>query len=150
MKARRQMKVQEIITKEIIRTQEDLADRLRLTGFDVTQATVSRDIKEMGLIKVPSAGEDYRYAVPTEVHPTNLRDRLKRLLRETVVSINDTESLIVIRTIPGNAHALAAVLDNSNWEEVIGTVAGDDTILLVIKPKEAVSGVLGRITTLLG
>jgi len=144
------MKVQEIITKEIIRTQEDLADRLRLTGFDVTQATVSRDIKEMGLIKVPSAGEDYRYAVPTEVHPTNLRDRLKRLLRETVVSINDTESLIVIRTIPGNAHALAAVLDNSNWEEVIGTVAGDDTILLVIKPKEAVSGVLGRITTLLG
>ena len=150
MKARRQMKVQEIITKEIIRTQEDLADRLRLTGFDVTQATVSRDIKEMGLIKVPSAGEDYRYAVPTEVHPTNLQDRLKRLLRETVVSINDTESLIVIRTIPGNAHALAAVLDNSNWEEVIGTVAGDDTILLVIKPKEAVSGVLGRITTLLG
>ena len=150
MKARRQMKVQEIITKEIIRTQEDLADRLRLSGFDVTQATVSRDIKEMGLIKVPSAGEDYRYAVPTEVHPTNLQDRLKRLLRETVVSINDTESLIVIRTIPGNAHALAAVLDSSNWEEVIGTVAGDDTILLVIKPKEAVSGVLGRITTLLG
>lgn len=150
MKARRQMKVQEIITKEIIRTQEDLADRLRLSGFDVTQATVSRDIKEMGLIKVPSAGEDYRYAVPTEVHPTNLQDRLKRLLRETVVSINDTESLIVIRTIPGNAHALAAVLDNSNWEEVIGTVAGDDTILLVIKPKEAVSGVLGRISTLLG
>ncbi|HZK55027.1 MAG TPA: arginine repressor [Desulfosporosinus sp.] len=150
MKARRQMKVQEIITKEIIRTQEDLADKLRLSGFDVTQATVSRDIKEMGLIKVPSAGEDYRYAVPAEVHPTNLQDRLKRLLRETVVSINDTESLIVIRTIPGNAHALAAILDNSNWEEVIGTVAGDDTILLIIKPKEAVPGVLGRLTTLLG
>jgi transcriptional regulator of arginine metabolism len=150
MKARRQMKVQEIITKEIIRTQEDLADQLHLSGFDVTQATVSRDIKEMGLIKVPCADDDYRYAVPTEVHPTNLQDRLKRLLRETVVSINDTESLVVIRTIPGNAHALAAVLDNSNWEEVIGTVAGDDTILLVIKPKEAVSGVLARITTLLG
>ncbi|HUS89099.1 MAG TPA: arginine repressor [Desulfosporosinus sp.] len=150
MKARRQMKVQEIITKEIIHTQEDLADKLHLSGFDVTQATVSRDIKEMGLIKVPSVDDDYRYAVPNEVHPTNLQDRLKRLLRETVVSINDTESLVVIRTIPGNAHALAAVLDNSNWEEVIGTVAGDDTILLVIKPKEAVSGVLERITTLLG
>jgi len=150
MKARRQMKVQEIITKEIIRTQEDLADKLHMSGFDVTQATVSRDIKEMGLIKVPSADDDYRYAVPTEVHPTNLQDRLKRLLRETVVSINDTESLVVIRTIPGNAHALAAVLDNSNWEEVIGTVAGDDTILLVIKPKEAVTGVLERITNLLG
>lgn len=150
MKARRQMKVQEIITKEIIRTQEDLADKLHLSGFDVTQATVSRDIKEMGLIKVPSSDDDYRYAVPNEVHPTNLQDRLKRLLRETVVSINDTESLVVIRTIPGNAPALAGVMDNSNWEEVIGTVAGDDTILLVIKPKEAVSGVLERITTLLG
>ncbi len=150
MKARRQMKVQEIITKEIIRTQEDLAERLHLSGFNVTQATVSRDIKEMGLIKVPSAGDDYRYAVPNEVHPTNLQDRLKRVLRETVVSINDTESIIVIRTIPGNAHALAAVMDNSNWEEVIGTVAGDDTILLVIKPKEAVAVVLERIATLLG
>lgn len=150
MKARRQMKVQEIISKEIIHTQEDLAEKLHLAGFDVTQATVSRDIKEMGLIKVPSAGDDYRYAVPTEVHPTNRQDRLKRVLRETMVSINDTESLIVIRTIPGNAHALAAVLDNSNWEEIIGTVAGDDTILLVIKPKEAVSTVLERITTLLG
>lgn len=150
MKARRQMKVQQIITKEVIHTQEDLADKLRAAGFDVTQATVSRDIKEMGLIKVPSAGDEYRYAVPTEAHPTNLQDRLKRLLRETVVSINDTESLIVIHTIPGNAHALAAVMDNSNWEEVIGTVAGDDTILLVIKPKEAVQSVLERISTLLG
>ena len=150
MKVRRQMKVQEIITKEIIRTQEDLADKLHLSGFDVSQATVSRDIKEMGLIKVPCADDDYRYAVPNEVHPTNLQDRLKRVLRETVVSLNDTESLVVIRTIPGNAHALAAVLDNSNWEEVIGTVAGDDTILLVVKPKKAVAGVLERITTLLG
>ncbi|MCO1600033.1 MULTISPECIES: arginine repressor [Desulfosporosinus] len=150
MKARRQMKVQEIITKQIIHTQEDLADKLRLAGFDVTQATVSRDIKEMGLIKVPSQGDEYRYAVPSEHHPANLQDRLKRLLREAMVSINDTDSLIVIRTIPGNAHALAAVMDNSNWEELIGTVAGDDTILLVIKPKEAVQTVLGRISALLG
>ncbi|MDR3602898.1 MAG: arginine repressor [Desulfosporosinus sp.] len=151
MKARRQMKIQEIITKQVIRTQEELAEILHLAGFDVTQATVSRDIKEMGLIKVPSAGDDYRYAVPTEaVYPSNLQERLKRSLRETVVSINDTESLIVIRTIPGNAHALAAVMDNSNWEEVIGTVAGDDTILLIIKPKEVVPVVLERLTTLLG
>ena len=149
MKPRRQMKIQEIITKEVIRTQEELADKLRLAGFDVTQATVSRDIKEMGLIKLPTADDDYRYAIPTEVHPANLLDRLKRLLRETVVSINDSENLIVIHTIPGNAHALAAVLDNTNWDEVIGTVAGDDTILLVIKPKEAVPAVVERMTTLL-
>lgn len=150
MKARRQMKIQEIITKEIIRTQEDLADKLHLAGFEVTQATVSRDIKEMGLIKVPGAEDEYHYSVPSEVHPVNLQERLKRLLRETVISIADTESLIVIQTIPGNAHALASVMDNSNWEEIIGTIAGDDTILLVIKPKEAVPTVLGRISTLLG
>lgn len=150
MKARRQMKIQELVTKEIIHTQEDLAEKLRLAGYEVTQATVSRDIKEMGLIKIPGAGDEYRYAVPTDAHPTNLHDRLKRLLRETMVSMNDTESLIVVRTIPGNAQALAAVLDNSNWDEVIGTIAGDDTILLVIKPKEAVPTVLNRISTLLG
>ena len=150
MKARRQMKVQEIISREIVRTQEELADKLRLAGFEVTQATVSRDIKEMGLIKVPCASDDYRYAVSAEVPPSNLYDRLKRLMRETVVSINDSENLIVIRTIPGNAHALAAVLDKSNWEEVIGTVAGDDTILLVIKAKEVVSLVLERLTASLG
>lgn len=150
VKARRQMKVQEIITKEVIHTQEDLAEKLRLAGFDVTQATVSRDIKEMGLIKVPSQGDEYRYAVASEVHPTNLQDRLKRLLREAMVSINDAENLIVIRTLPGNAHAIAAVMDNSHWEELIGTVAGDDTILLVIKPKEAVPTVVERISALLG
>jgi transcriptional regulator of arginine metabolism len=149
MKARRQMKIQEIITKEIIHTQEELAERLHQEGFDVTQATVSRDIKEMGLIKVPSVDDEYRYAVPTELHPANLQDRLKRLMRETVVSMNNTESLIVIRTIPGNAHALASVIDNSSWEEIIGTVAGDDTILLVIKPEEAVPIVTKRLTALL-
>lgn len=149
MKVRRQKKIQEIITKEIIHTQEELADKLRLAGFDVTQATVSRDIKEMGLIKVPSTDDEYRYAVPAKLPPSNLQDRLKRVLRETVVSIDDSENIIVIRTIPGNAHALAAILDSCNWGEIIGTVAGDDTILLVIKPKKAVPKVFERITNLL-
>lgn len=149
MKARRHMKIQELISKEPVHTQEELAEKLREAGFDVTQATVSRDIKELGLIKIPTSDDEYRYAIPGEKHPSNLHERLKRMLRETVVSINDSENLVLIRTIPGNAHALASLLDNSNWEEVIGTVAGDDTILLVIKPKEAVSAVLERINQLL-
>jgi len=150
MKARRQMKIQELVAKEVIHTQEDLADRLREAGFDVTQATVSRDIKEMGLIKVPSSAEDYRYAIPGEAHPAKNQERLKRMLRETVISVNDSENLVLIRTIPGNAHALASVLDSSGWEEVIGTVAGDDTILLVIKPKEEAVAVRDRLTSLIG
>lgn len=150
MKARRQMKIQEFITKEAIHTQEELADRLREAGYDVTQATVSRDIKEMGLIKVPTPDEDYRYASPGAAQPVNSSERLKRRMRETVITINDSENLIVIRTIPGNAQALADLIDKSNWEEIIGTVAGDDTILLVIKPMSAVQGVRKRITDIMG
>lgn len=150
MKTRRQMKIQELIHKEVIRTQEELAERLREDGFDVTQATVSRDIKELGLIKVPSHGEEYRYAMSAESHPANQLERLKRLLRETVVSVNDSENLVLIRTIPGHAHALASIIDGSEWEDVIGTVAGDDTILLVVKPKEATVEILGRINSLMG
>ncbi|MDI6813403.1 MAG: arginine repressor [Desulfitobacteriaceae bacterium] len=150
MKTRRQIKIQELIGKEVIRTQEELAERLREEGFDVTQATVSRDIKELGLIKVPSHGEEYRYALSTESHPANFLERLKRLFRETVVSVNDSENLVLIRTIPGHAHALASLIDGSDWDDMIGTVAGDDTILLVVKPKEATVEVLARINSLMG
>lgn len=149
MKTRRQMKIQEIINNQAIHTQEELAEWLRKDGFDVTQATVSRDIKEMGLIKVPTADDDYRYAIPGAAQPLNTPDRLKRRLRETVVTINDSENLIVLRTIPGNAQALASLIDHSNWEEVIGTVAGDDTILLVIKPPSAVPMIRERISQLM-
>lgn len=149
MKARRQMRIQEIIAKEAIHTQEELAERLRQGGFDVTQATVSRDIKEMGLIKVPTTEDDYRYAIPGSAQPSNSPDRLKRRMRETVITVNDSENLIVIRTIPGNAQALAGLIDNSNWEEVIGTVAGDDTILLVVKPLSAVPSIRERIARLM-
>jgi len=149
MKARRQMKIQAIITKEVIHTQEELAERLRQEGFDVTQATVSRDIKEMGLIKVPTSDDDYRYAVPGSAQPANSPERLKRRMRETVVTVNDSENLIVIRTIPGNAQALADLIDKSNWEEVIGTVAGDDTILLIVKPLSAVPTIRARMARLM-
>lgn len=149
MKARRQMKIQEIITKYAIHTQEELAERLRQVGFDVTQATVSRDIKEMGLIKVPTSEDDYRYATPGSAQPVNSPERLKRRMRETVVTVNDSENLIVIRTIPGNAQALADLIDKSNWEEVIGTVAGDDTILLIVKPLSAVPTIRARMACLM-
>lgn len=150
MKARRHMKIQEIISKEIIHTQEDLAKKLLEEGFVVTQATVSRDIKELGLIKVPGIDDEYHYAIPVEQYPSNIQERLKRILRETLVSVDDSENLVLIRTIPGNAHALASIIDNSNWPEVVGTVAGDDTILLVVKPKEAAGIVCERINSLLG
>lgn len=150
VKARRQLKIQEIISKEVIRTQEELAARLKEEGFEVTQATVSRDIKELGLIKIPTADDQYRYAVPGKSQSQNQQERLKRMLRETLVSMDFSENLVVIRTLPGNAHALAELIDNSDWPELIGSVAGDNTILLVIKPKEDTPRVIERITALIG
>lgn len=150
MKARRQIKIQEIITKEAIHTQEELAEHLREAGYDVTQATVSRDIKEMGLIKVPTPDDDYRYAIPGSAQTINSLERLKRRMQETVVNFDDSENLIVIRTISGNAQALADLIDKGNWKEIIGTVAGDDTILLVIKPLSAVAAVRKRIADIMG
>lgn len=149
MKSRRQMKIQEIISNYPIHTQEELAEYLRKEGFDVTQATVSRDIKEMGLIKVPTSDDNYQYAIPGAAQPVNSPERLRRRMKETVTTVNDSENLIVIRTIPGNAQALASLIDQSNWEEVIGTVAGDDTILLIVKPASEVPVVRERIARLM-
>lgn len=148
MKARRQLKILELIEQENISTQEELAERLGQNGFDVTQATVSRDIKEMRLIKVPSGEDTYRYAAPRERQHAVNPERLKRMVRDTVLSINESENLIVIRTLPGNAMALASLLDGSNWPEIIGTVGGDDTILMIVKPKTMVDAVIKRLESL--
>ncbi len=149
MKVRRQKKIQELITNEMIRTQEDLAERLLEEGFPVTQATISRDIKEMGLIKIPGVGDEYRYAIQTEVHPLGYQERLKRMFKEVVVSFDSSENIVVVRTIPGNAQALALLLDNAGWREVIGTVAGDDTIFLLVKPEKQVQAILLRLSNMM-
>jgi len=148
MKVRRQMKILEIIEHQVIGTQEELAEKLRESGFDVTQATVSRDIKEMRLIKVPNGENSYHYGSPHEPHPANPQERLKRLFRDAVISVDYSENLIVIRTLPGNAMALASVIDGSNWPEIIGTIGGDDTILVIVKPKDAVDTVVFRFESL--
>ena len=149
MKARRQKKIREIITNEVIKTQEDLAGRLLEEGFAVTQATISRDIKEMGLVKVPSGGDEYRYALRNDSLPISYQERLKRMLKEVVVSYDYSENIVVVKTIPGNVQALALLFDNADWKVVIGSVAGDDTIFLLVKPKEAVKTVLERLYSMI-
>jgi len=146
MKARRQKKIQELINNETIKTQEDLVERLLEEGFPVTQATISRDIKEMGLVKVPGGGEEYRYAIRSDGWPIGYQDRLKRLFKEVVVTFDSSENIIVVKTIPGNAQALALLIDNAGWPEVLGTVAGDDTIFLLIKPKNMVKSILLKLS----
>jgi len=147
MKAKRHKKILELIQENVISTQEELAEALRKEGLNVTQATVSRDIKELGLIKVSIGNEVYKYALPMEV--TVPESRLKFMIKEFVLRYDSSENLIVLKTPPGNAPAVASFLDSAQWPEVIGSVAGDDTILLVIKPKEAVQKVLDKINSYL-
>lgn len=147
MKTKRHKKILQLIQNQIISTQEEVAEALKEEGYNVTQATVSRDIKELGLIKVSIGNDLYKYALPIEA-PVS-QTRLKFMLKEFVYKCDHSENIIVIKTPPGNAQAVASVIDNAQWKEVLGTVAGDDTIFLVIKPSNAVEEVIARINSYL-
>lgn len=150
MKTDRQRKILEIIRREPVETQEDLAAALKRNGFPVTQATVSRDIKELGLIKVPGANASFRYVFPGELPVRSGEERLRRLFRDAVVAVDSSENLVVVKTNPGEAQGVASAIDNAGWPEIIGTVGGDDTILIVVKPKNSVSSVLRQLAGLGG
>ncbi|NMC33001.1 MAG: arginine repressor [Veillonellaceae bacterium] len=149
MKTHRQAKIKEIVEKNVIRTQDELTAALRDEGIDVTQATVSRDIKEVMLVKVPTGDGSYRYASPAERNVTVSVARLEKTFQDSVLSIADSGNIIVLRTLPGTAQAVAYVMDNVRWPEIIGTVAGDDTIFLVIKPETAVALVKERLESIM-
>ena len=144
-KEERYEKIREIIDRQVIETQEDLTNALREEGIEVTQATVSRDIKELMLTKVPMGQGRYRYAAPS-AHAEGggffQASRIARLFRDTVLSMDYSENLIVVKTMPGAANAVASAIDYTKWPQVIGTIAGDDNILIIVKLKEAVPEVL--------
>lgn len=148
MKNRRQHKILEIIGSEIIETQKDLTDALRKCGFAVTQATVSRDIKELGLGKISGENNLSRYTLTGEKPSCRGPEHLKRLFRDSVVGLDFSENLIVIKTHPGGAQAVASAVDQARWQEIIGTVGGDDTILVIVKPKSKTGEVLKRFENL--
>jgi transcriptional regulator of arginine metabolism len=149
MKLRRQRIILEIIDEKPITTQSQLAEELLERGIKTTQATISRDIKELHLIKVPFGPESYRYARPQQMDPPQSFERMRRLFRENVVKHDFSENLILIKTLPGAAHNVAFAIDNSGWKELLGTVAGDDTILIIIKQRDAVCQVMERIDQML-
>lgn len=145
MKNTRQAMIVSIIKEQIIGTQDDLCDILKTRGVSVTQATLSRDIKELGLIKIPTLEGHYRYSLPQDRTPGDLMRRAQRMLEDAVISIDAAENLIVIKTMSGTAQGVAAAFDELEWPEVVGTVAGDNTILVVIRNKEQVDGILSRL-----
>ncbi len=147
MKARRHVKILELLDKEVIHTQEELADRLRQEGLQVTQATVSRDIKELGLIKVPVDGDGYRYVQDITAH--GHWNKLKSYFKNSVLTISESENIIVIKTLPGTAPAVGAAIDSLPWDEILGSVAGDDTILVVVASKGEVAEISDKFHSLL-
>ena len=145
MKSARHAVIKNIIENQVIETQEYLAEALRQRRIKVTQATVSRDIKELMLIKVPTGDGRYRYASPMRNAIIFSEDRMQRLFQDTVINCDCSENIIVIKTLPGGANTVASALDHANWPEIIGTVAGDDNIIVVIKPKEATERIMNRL-----
>jgi len=135
MKNRRHFAIMDIIVNRNVGTQEELCDLLRERGYDITQATVSRDIKELKLIKVPDE-EGYHYALPEAASPRVSQEKIRRNFREAVISIDISENLIVIKTLPGTANAVASTIDAAENGDILGTIAGDDTILVVARNRE--------------
>lgn len=134
-KIQRQIKIRELITKHEIETQDELVDRLKELGFPVTQATVSRDIKELHLVKVPTLNRTYAYSLPADQR-FNPHEKLKRLIMDTFVNIDHTSHFILLKTLPGNAQAVGVLIDNLEWDDIMGTICGDDTCLIICRSEE--------------
>ncbi|MBD3108084.1 transcriptional regulator ArgR [Bacillus sp. AGMB 02131] len=134
-KGQRHIKIREIIANNDIETQDDLVDELKKAGYNVTQATISRDIKELHLVKVPLMDGKYKYSLPADQRFNPLQ-KLKRALMDAFVSIDSTSHLLVMKTLPGNAHAIGALIDKLDWNEILGTICGDDTILIICRQTE--------------
>ncbi|MBE5801175.1 MAG: arginine repressor [Clostridiales bacterium] len=148
MKSSRQVAILEIINNQSIETQEDLAEELGRRGFRVTQATVSRDIKEMKLIKAQSPGGTYRYAI-ADHSDNSINERLIRMFSDTVLSMNSAYNQIILKTISASANIAAEAIDNMHWPEILGTIAGDNTILLIVRSIDEVQSVLDRLNAMM-
>lgn len=148
MKSARHNLILEIIDTMDIETQEELAEELKRRGVRVTQATVSRDIKELRLLKVLSENGGYKYAT-VERAEKGMNDRFARILAESIVNIESVNNLVVINTLTASANAAGEAIDSMKWSEVLGTIAGDNTLLIIARSNEAVETLLDRLNALL-
>ena len=144
MKTDRQEEIIRIIDEKEIETQEELANCLRERGYNATQATVSRDIKELRLIKVAGRHSAYCYAKPGR-HESAVNGRMIRLLSDSTVSVSFAGQIIIVKTLSGSANVAAEAIDNIGWPEVLGTIAGDNTVLIVVRNENDAAEISSRI-----
>lgn len=144
MKIARHSKIIELIHRYDIETQEELASKLNEEGFEVTQATVSRDIRELKLTKLAMDGGKQKYII-LQNQDSQINDKYLRVLKEGYLSVDRAENILVVKTVSGMAMAVAAALDSMNWSEIVGCIAGDDTIMAAIRTKEDALIVMDKI-----
>jgi transcriptional regulator of arginine metabolism len=149
MKTQRHDAILRIVRQQHVASQEQLREKLRAQGFDVTQATLSRDIRELGLAKVPATDGGSHYAPPAEGRPA-IRPHLEQLLPTMLVSVEGVGPLLVVKTPAGAAQALGLALDSAGWSEVIGTIAGDDAVLVITRGDRDRKAVHARLKELAG
>ena len=144
MKVKRHTKIVELINKYNIETQEELADKLNQEGYNVTQATVSRDIRELKLTKVSVDGGRQKYVV-LKNKDGFMSEKFIRILKEGYVSVDMAQNILVIKTVSGLAMAVAAAIDSMQWDEIVGCIAGDDTIMCAVRTVEDTRSIMERI-----
>ena len=149
MKSQRQAKILEIITNKNIETQEQLLAELQAEGFRGTQATISRDIKELRIVKELSSLGSYRYTVSASDLGGSFSTRLNTIFCECVISFDYAQNIIVVRTLPGLASAAGSAIDAMNLHSVVGTLAGDDTVMIVMRDTNAAATLCGEIKSIL-
>jgi transcriptional regulator of arginine metabolism len=144
MKAERHAKIIELIRKHNIETQEELADKLNEEGYNVTQATVSRDIRELKLTKVADGAGRQKY-VFLDGKDNSMSDKFIRILKEAYVSVDMAQNILVVKTVSGMAMAVAAAIDAMNYHEIVGCIAGDDTIMCAVRTVEDTKNLMDKI-----
>lgn len=149
MKSKRQAKIMEIISNTNVETQEQLLQELQAAGFTSTQATISRDIKELRIVKELTSFGTYRYTTAVREVPSSFSGRLNAIFRECVTSFDYAQNIVVIHTMPGLANAAASAMDAMNMSVVVGTIAGDDTVFVVMRDTNAAAAFCGEIKSLL-
>ena len=149
MKSQRQAKIMEIISTTNVETQEQLLQELEEAGFRSTQATISRDIKELRIVKELTTLGTYRYTTSVKEMPTTFSSRLNTLFRECVTRYDYAQNIVVIHTLPGLAGAAASAIDAMNMSVVVGSLAGDDTVMVVMRDNNAAASFCGEISNLM-
>lgn len=150
MKTQRQAKIMEIIASRNVETQEQLLALLQKEGFRGTQATISRDIKELRIVKELTSLGTYRYTTASNEASGSFSSRLNAIFRECVTSFDYAQNIIVIRTLPGLASAAGSAIDSMNMHLVVGCLAGDDTVMVVMRDNNAAAAFCGEIKNLIG